>query len=174
MNKLSLKEKIINNIIFSTLQHPVTNITLLLINTILVFMSVYVAYGALSVSQTSVESTTNRFRANRIASDSLFRTQMRYSRLLNDTLVSQVVKLQQISQSQLKNSLLLNDNLISQVGKLQQVNQSQLNYSQLLSDSLIHQITRIQQINRNQLDLSNKQLDIWNKYQKEQLSIKQK
>jgi len=174
MNKLSLKEKIINNIVFSALQHPVTNITLLLINTILVFMSVYIAHGALSVSQISVESTTNRFKAARIASDSLFRTQMMYSKLLNDTLVSQVVKLQQISQSQLKNSLLLSDNLISQVGKLQQVNQSQLNYSKLLSDSLIHQISRIQQINRDQLEMSNKQLGIWDKFQKEQLSIKSK
>lgn len=174
MNKLSIKERIKNNIIFSTLQHPVTNITLLLINTILVFMSVYVAHGALSVSQTTVENTTNRFKANRIASDSLFRTQMMYSKLLNDTLVSQVVKLQQISQSQLKNSLLLSDNLISQIGKLQQVNQSQLNYSQLLRDSLIHQISRIQQINRNQLEMSNKQIGIWDKFQKEQLNIKPK
>lgn len=174
MNKLTLKERIANNIIFATLQHPVTNITLLLINTILVFMSVYIAHGALSVSQTSVESTTNRFKAARIASDSLFRTQIKYSKLLNDTLVSQVVKLQQISQSQLKNSLMLSDNLISQVTKLQQVNQSQLNYSQLLSDSLIHQISRIQQISHDQLETSNKQLVVWDKFQKEQLSIKQK
>lgn len=174
MNKLSIKERIRNNFVFSALQHPVTNITLLLANTILVFMSVYMAYGALSVSQTSVESTTNRFRANRIASDSLFRAQMMYSKLLNDTLVSQVVKLQQFSQAQLKNSLLLSDNLISQVDKLQQVSQSQLNYSQMLRDSLIHQISRIQQINRNQLELSNKQLGIWDKFQKEQSGIKQK
>jgi hypothetical protein len=174
MNRLTLKERIANNIVFSTLQHPVTNITLLLINTILVFMSVYISHGALSVTQTSVENTTNRFKATRIASDSLFRTQMMYSKLLNDTLVSQVVKLQQISQSQLKNSLLLSDNLISQVSKLQQINQSQLNYSQLLSDSLIHQISRIQQISRNQLETSSKQLVIWDKFQKEQLNIKQK
>jgi hypothetical protein len=174
MNRLSLKERITNNIIFSALQHPVTNITLLLINTILVFVSVYIAHGALSVSQISVESTNNRFKANRIASDSLFRTQMMYSKLLNDTLVSQVVKLQQTSQSLLKNSLLLSDNLISQVGKLQQVNQSQLNYSKLLSDSLIHQISRIQQTNRNQLEMSNKQLGVLDKIQKEQLIIKPK
>jgi hypothetical protein len=174
MNKLTLKERIANNIVFATLQHPVTNITLLLINTILVFMSVFIAHGALSETQTSVENTTNRFRANRVASDSLFRTQVKYSKLLNDTLVSQVVKLQQISQTQLKNSLLLSDNLISQVGKLQQVNQSQLNYSQLLSDSLIHQISHIQQINRNQLEMSNKQLIILDKFQKEQVSVKQK
>jgi small-conductance mechanosensitive channel len=88
--------------------------------------------------------------------------------------VSQVVKLQQTSQSLLKNSLLLSDNLISQVGKLQQVNQSQLNYSKLLSDSLIHQISRIQQTNRNQLEMSNKQLGVLDKIQKEQLIIKPK
>ncbi|MBI2418273.1 MAG: hypothetical protein HYV28_10310 [Ignavibacteriales bacterium] len=199
MNRLLLRERIVNNILFTTLQHPVTNITLLLINTVLVFISVYIAYGALSVTQVSVESTNDQFKANRTASDSLLRTQMIYSRLLNDTLVSQVVQQQQISQSQLKNSLLLrnslisqieqlqqvnqsqlkntlllHDDLVSQVEKLQQVNLSQLKYSQLLKDSLIHQIAQIQQITRTQLELSNKQLIILDNFPKEQLGKKTK
>lgn len=199
MNKAALRERIINNILFTTLQHPVTNITLLIINTILVFISVYIAYGALTVTQVTVESTTDQFKANRTASDSLLRTQMKYTKLLNDTLVSQVVKqqqfnqsqlmnsvllrnslvsqieqLQQVNQSQLKNTLLVHDDLISQVEKLQLVNQSQLKYSQLLKDSLIHEINRIQQISRTQLELINKQLVILDNFPKEQLGIKTK
>ena len=86
-----------NKLIFylKKIEHPT-------FNSILNLVMLLVAICALIIAIRTLNSANNQFERNSKSADSLFNVQLSYSKQLNDSLINQISKLQEITNNQLK------------------------------------------------------------------------